>query len=196
MDTTRKQVNSRAQYRLANPHTTHSYGLNSYAVIPGRGSRPEESARCARTVVSPSSPALWHWRKFALFPRLYTGSRYKVQLCCLKKSNVPIVGTQQAKPYEFSRETYALVASINQVSHSKSHIMPLFELTDDLQPANPAKYNLVTGTPPSCIGNQKICTIDAADDGSGKPDLDTAILSEMVTALQTNSNQPHVNLKA
>ncbi|TDQ73662.1 hypothetical protein [Sphingobacterium yanglingense] len=73
--------------------------------------------------------------------------------------------------------------------------MPLFKLDDQTQPANPSKYSLVTGTPPSCSGDQVICTIDAADNGSGRPELDVAILSEMVTALNTNTNQPHVNLK-
>ncbi|MEN5378763.1 hypothetical protein [Sphingobacterium kitahiroshimense] len=73
--------------------------------------------------------------------------------------------------------------------------MALFQITDPDHPADPASYSLITGTPPSCTGNEQICTINATND-SGQPVLDTSILSEMVTALNTGVNQPNVNLKA
>lgn len=73
--------------------------------------------------------------------------------------------------------------------------MALFQLNNQSAPANPASYSIPTVTP-SCSGNQRICTINATDNGSGQPVLDAAILGEMVTALNTHSNTSNVNLKA
>lgn len=72
--------------------------------------------------------------------------------------------------------------------------MAQFQLNNQSAPANPASYSLASGTP-SCTGDQNICTIEAANDGSGRPVLNSAILGEMVTALNTHSNTANVSLK-
>lgn len=74
--------------------------------------------------------------------------------------------------------------------------MALFQLDIQSAPTSPASYSLVTGTPPSCSGNQRICTITATDNGSGKPIIDAAVLTNMVNALNSHSNTGGVNLKA
>jgi hypothetical protein len=73
--------------------------------------------------------------------------------------------------------------------------MALFQLNNQSLPADPQSYSVPTGTP-TCSGNNKICTINATDDGSGHPELEPAILSEMVTALNNRTNTSNVKLKA
>ena len=74
--------------------------------------------------------------------------------------------------------------------------MPRFQLNNQLLPSQPSSYSLApTNPPPSCAGDQNICTIEAADNGAGQPVLDAAILGDMVTALNTHSNSATVSLK-
>lgn len=74
--------------------------------------------------------------------------------------------------------------------------MSLFQLNNQSLPAQPSSYSPApTSPPPSCSGDQNICTINATDNGSGQPILDVAILSEMVTALNNHSNTSNVSLK-
>lgn len=61
---------------------------------------------------------------------------------------------------------------------------------------NPASYTLVGGSPPSCVGTTKICSIYANDDGFGSPDIDSTIQGQMVTALNTGTNQTQVLLRS
>ncbi|WP_104381363.1 hypothetical protein [Sphingobacterium sp. HMA12] len=72
--------------------------------------------------------------------------------------------------------------------------MALFEIIDASHPAEPASYSPVGSTPPSCLGNNQICTIEAANSG-GKPVINQALLSEMVTALNTRTSSTNVKLK-
>ncbi len=74
--------------------------------------------------------------------------------------------------------------------------MATFQLDIQSAPTSPASYSLVTGTPPDCSGDQRICTITASDNGSGKPVIDAAVLINMVNALNSHSNTGGVNLKA
>ncbi|SKC06549.1 hypothetical protein SAMN05660841_03971 [Sphingobacterium nematocida] len=63
-------------------------------------------------------------------------------------------------------------------------------------PSNPNHYTLAT-TPPSCgTTEQRICAINATNNGSDKPILDASLLSEMVRALEFQANEPNVQLKA
>lgn len=73
--------------------------------------------------------------------------------------------------------------------------MALFQLNEQSLPAESSSYSIPTTTP-VCSGNARICTINATDDGSGHPELDPAILGEMVTALNNRANTPNVKLKA
>ncbi|MDR6783283.1 hypothetical protein ABTW24_22800 [Sphingobacterium thalpophilum] len=63
-------------------------------------------------------------------------------------------------------------------------------------PANANDYTLVSGTPSCSTPTQRLCAIQANDDGSNHPDLDNAILSEMVQALDSQNNTANVRLKA
>lgn len=62
-------------------------------------------------------------------------------------------------------------------------------------PTDSNHYTLATGTP-SCLNpQQQLCAIQATDNGSGKPELDNVILSEMVKALNAPGNTTNVSLK-
>jgi hypothetical protein len=75
--------------------------------------------------------------------------------------------------------------------------MALFQLNNQSLPSNSASYSPAPTSPPlTCSGNARICTIDANDDGTGHPELDENILSEMVTALNTRTNTSNVKLKS
>lgn len=73
--------------------------------------------------------------------------------------------------------------------------MATFQLNNQSAPTSPASYSLVTGTPPSCSGDQRICTITANDNGSGQPLIDAGVLTNMVNALNSHSNTGGINLK-
>ncbi|MGJ1241014.1 hypothetical protein [Sphingobacterium siyangense] len=74
--------------------------------------------------------------------------------------------------------------------------MALFQLNVQSAPTAPASYSLVSGPPPTCSGDQRICTIEAADNGSGQPVIDSTVLTNMVKALNSHSNTGGINLKA
>ncbi|WP_164112070.1 MULTISPECIES: hypothetical protein [Sphingobacterium] len=63
-------------------------------------------------------------------------------------------------------------------------------------PANPNHYTLATSTPNCGSTEEKLCAINATNNGSDKPILDIPILSEMARALQNEVNEPNVQLKA
>jgi len=75
--------------------------------------------------------------------------------------------------------------------------MPWYSFTPTItphEPQNPSQYTNVGTTPPSCIGNQKVCAIQALDQ-SGQPDITPALLGEIVQALNNNTNNTNVLLK-
>lgn len=62
-------------------------------------------------------------------------------------------------------------------------------------PALPANYTLA-GSEPNCGDTEeKLCAINATNNGSGAPILDAPILSEMVDALEQEHNTTNVRLK-
>ncbi|MCW2263752.1 MULTISPECIES: hypothetical protein [Sphingobacterium] len=73
--------------------------------------------------------------------------------------------------------------------------MALFQLNNPNQPTDPSSYTIPTGTP-TCSGSQQICTIDAPDNGSGQPVIDSNLLKQMVRALNRHTDEPLVKLKA
>ncbi|MGA6118722.1 hypothetical protein [Sphingobacterium sp. UDSM-2020] len=74
--------------------------------------------------------------------------------------------------------------------------MALFQLNTPSNPTSPASYTLISGTPPSCSGDQQICTIEAPVGAGSKPQIDRPLLEEMVTALNTHTNSSNVTLKS
>ncbi|ERJ61224.1 hypothetical protein [Sphingobacterium paucimobilis] len=74
--------------------------------------------------------------------------------------------------------------------------MAWFNLKPSGDPSVPADYTLAT-TPPSCGSTEeKICAINATNNGSGQPILDAPLLLQMVRALQFEANEADVQLKA
>ncbi|QNK61107.1 hypothetical protein H7F33_10995 [Pedobacter sp. PAMC26386] len=64
-------------------------------------------------------------------------------------------------------------------------------------PNSPSSYTSVGTVPPSCPGTGKICAIFADEsDIPNEPSLDDELKSEMVTALNTNSDQTRVLLRS
>nr|WP_315394841.1 hypothetical protein [uncultured Sphingobacterium sp.] len=74
--------------------------------------------------------------------------------------------------------------------------MPLYQLNVGGNPTNPMDYT-ATPTPTCPTGTNKICSITAADDGSGRPVFTTALRNAMIESLHNRTpNLPTVNLKA
>ncbi|MBB2950181.1 hypothetical protein [Sphingobacterium sp. JUb56] len=73
--------------------------------------------------------------------------------------------------------------------------MALFEIIDPAHPAEQTSYTPAGSPPPNCLGNNQICTINATNSG-GQPVINQALLSEMVTALNTRTSSANVKLKA
>lgn len=74
--------------------------------------------------------------------------------------------------------------------------MALFQLNNSGDPTDPQDYTATTS--PICpSGTNQVCSITAADDGTGHPVITTAVLQNMVRALHNRiSNPPAVTLKA
>ena len=63
-------------------------------------------------------------------------------------------------------------------------------------PNLPGSYSPVGATPPSCIGNGKICAIFADESGiPGQPDIDDDLQQQMVLALSIPADQTRVLLR-
>ena len=74
--------------------------------------------------------------------------------------------------------------------------MAWFQLNPAGDPTVPSNYTLV-GSAPSCGSTEeKICAINATNNGSNQPILDAPILLQMVRALQFEANETDVRLKA
>lgn len=72
--------------------------------------------------------------------------------------------------------------------------MAWFELTGS-SPIVPNDYTLRT-SPPSCGGQDQICSVQATPDGSGqKPQLTAALKDEMITALHFGTESTNVKLR-
>lgn len=71
--------------------------------------------------------------------------------------------------------------------------MALFEFTGT-DPSKPAQYSIATGTvcpfPP-----EQMCTLEAADNGSGQPIITPALKDEIINCLQNQVNGPNVSLQ-
>jgi hypothetical protein len=63
-------------------------------------------------------------------------------------------------------------------------------------PFDSNSYIFVGSTAPACPGNGYVCAVHAEDNGSGRPVLTPALLLEIHTALNTNTDQPNVLLRA
>lgn len=74
--------------------------------------------------------------------------------------------------------------------------MAIFALNPAGDPTNPNDYTLEAK--PTCPnGTNKICSIDAANDGTDKPVLTSALKDSMIRALHNRtSNAPTVVLKS
>ncbi len=71
--------------------------------------------------------------------------------------------------------------------------MAWFQLIANGDATDPNDYNLVTA--PSCGGSNHICAIQTSADVNSKPVLTTPLRNEMITALNTNSSGPNVQLR-
>jgi len=77
--------------------------------------------------------------------------------------------------------------------------MPWYKFTPGGATPNPSNRNQYTlygggGFPPSCPGNIRICAIQAMDSG-GLPILTTALLNEIIQALENRNDSTNVLLK-
>ena len=73
--------------------------------------------------------------------------------------------------------------------------MAWFILNDPNFPADSSQYSPAATPLRKCGGDQDICRINAADDGTGHPVLNTTVLGEMVTALNTRTESANIKLK-
>lgn len=72
--------------------------------------------------------------------------------------------------------------------------MALFNYTGS-DPSQLSSYTLASGTP-SCPGaTEQMCTLEAANNGSGQPVITDALKNEMINSLQNQVNGTHVKLK-
>lgn len=71
--------------------------------------------------------------------------------------------------------------------------MAWFELTGS-SPIAPNDYTLRT-SPPSCGGQDQICSVQASNNGSDKPVLSAALKDEMITALHFGTESTNVKLR-
>lgn len=63
-------------------------------------------------------------------------------------------------------------------------------------PSDKTHYTLVSSEPNCGIEREKLCAINATNNGSNQPVLDIPILSEMADALELEQNTTNVRLKA
>lgn len=62
-------------------------------------------------------------------------------------------------------------------------------------PSQPSHYTLV-GLEPGCANpTQKMCALQALNDGSGNPDITEALKNEIIYSLQNEVNGTNVRLK-
>ncbi len=73
-------------------------------------------------------------------------------------------------------------------------VMAWFVINDDDNPGVPASYSPAPTPIPECGGEQQVCRINASASGAS-PVITTALLIEMVQALNTHTETPNVKLK-
>lgn len=62
-------------------------------------------------------------------------------------------------------------------------------------PSNPAHYSLV-GTEPACLTpTQRMCALQAMNDGNNNPDITEDLKDEIINSLQNQVNGTNVRLK-
>lgn len=72
--------------------------------------------------------------------------------------------------------------------------MALFNYTGP-DPSKPSSYIPSSGLP-SCPGSpQRMCTLEADDDGNNKPIITDALKDEIINSLENQVNDTHVTLK-
>lgn len=81
----------------------------------------------------------------------------------------------------------------------KLHIMPWYQFTPGGGAFNPSDRNQYTlygdgSFPPNCPGNIRVCAIQAMDSG-GLPFITTALLNEIIQALENRADSTNVLLK-
>lgn len=63
-------------------------------------------------------------------------------------------------------------------------------------PSNPSHYTLVA-TQPTCPGlTQRMCALQAMNDGANNPDITPALKDEIINSLENQVNGTNVKLKA
>ncbi|WP_400262960.1 hypothetical protein ACFX5U_07755 [Sphingobacterium sp. SG20118] len=74
--------------------------------------------------------------------------------------------------------------------------MALFNYTGT-NPSQPSSYTLHSGpNPPVCLApTQRMCTLEAANDGLNKPIITPALKDEIINSLENEVNGPNVSLK-
>lgn len=73
--------------------------------------------------------------------------------------------------------------------------MALFTFTGT-NPSNPLHYTLASGTPSCPNPTERMCTLEAANNGSDKPIITPALKDEMINSLENQVNGPNVSLKS
>lgn len=63
-------------------------------------------------------------------------------------------------------------------------------------PSQPSHYSLVASIPVCPFPTQKICAIQAMNDGNDQPIITCELKNEMILALQNETNTTHVLLEA
>lgn len=74
--------------------------------------------------------------------------------------------------------------------------MPNFTLGTPGSPQDPNAYTLAGGTPTCGSTKNQICYIIAADNGLGKPVIDTPLLGQIAASLNVRADSTNVFLKA
>lgn len=63
-------------------------------------------------------------------------------------------------------------------------------------PNNPSDYTLVASSPVCPFPTQKLCAIQATNDGNNQPIITCELKSEIILALNNETNTTNVKLKA
>ncbi|KKX46847.1 MULTISPECIES: hypothetical protein [Sphingobacterium] len=71
--------------------------------------------------------------------------------------------------------------------------MAWYQLNSNGNPTIASNYSSVSS--PSCSSGNKICAINATDNGSGQPVFTTALQNEMILALHTATPSTNVQLR-
>lgn len=79
--------------------------------------------------------------------------------------------------------------------HNQVRTEQWFEYDGSGNPTLAENYVLSGSTSPGCSGDQKVCAIQAMDNGSDQPVITTALAAEINTAINNQEPSAHVNLR-